>query len=292
VAAAKVEFPEGEDPTQPGLWALNASFGEVAAALEREFQCQVEFPDQFRSLRMLLKLSPRSPERLFLPLARRLNCRLQIRFKLGKPASGAPYEESDGMFAEELAPASMPRELEASGLVALLRRAGVIVETDPANPPQGMVRLPKTRMPLRVTLSFLSRATKQAWWPVIRLTPRRFGSGAAAEDARQQAYFEDFQALTPEERREEMAADLEELDRVPFEAEEAALARMVKDVSGLGLLFERNPPEQKVTLRARMRLIGADYWEVLSALPADRRTELRPLLDAVRALRERLREPG
>ena len=290
-AAAAVVLSRGEDPSQVGLWALKAPVGEIADAMERELGCEIELEGKLQEFPLTAKLSLRSPERLFPALARRLNCRLTVRYKLGRPPDGSPYGKTEGLFAERPAPASLPRTVKASTLVALLKREGIAVETDPAIPPEGIVHPPRDGLALRVTLDFLSRATRQLWWPVVRFTPRKSVDAAAEAEDRIQTNYTDLLAFTPEERQEEIEADLDALDHLPLDARNAALARMVGDVSGLGTLFDRTPGEHRDGIRARLRQIGADYWAVLFSFPADRRVELRGLIDTVRELRERLREP-
>lgn len=290
-SVARVAIPKGEDPTLVGLWASEAPAEEVTAALEQELGCQIELVGKVPAHPLTLNLSPRAPERLFPALARRMNCRILLLYKLGRLPVGSPYEKGEGMFAEGPTPTPLPRSLEVGQLLALLRSAGVQVETDPVTPPRGKVRLPQAQLPLRVTLTYLSRTTGMAWWPVVRLTPRKSVDAAAEGEDRRQAYYTDLGALTSQERREELTADLDELDRVPLEEHDAALGQFIGDVAGLGTLFDRTPEEHRAGIRARLRLIGADYTEVLDSLHKDRRAELQKLVDAVRDLRERLREP-
>lgn len=289
--APRIFFVPGEDPTNVGLWVSKAPFGEVASALEQELKCQVEVSGRLVQLPFTGKLSPRSPERLFPALARRLNCRLQLGYRLGKPPSGAPYENQDSPLADRPTPMLPVRTAEAPQVLAMLRQAGIAIESDPAAPPEGTVKVPRAGLSLRLTLDFLSRATHQTWWPVVRFIPRKSVDAAAESDDRRQTFYTDLLAFTPEERREEIAADLEAFDQLLLEQQDGALAQMVKDISSLGLIFTRTPEEHRFGVRARLRQIGADYGEVLASLP-ERRAELQPLIDAVRQLRASLREPG
>jgi hypothetical protein len=286
---SRVEIERGASPGLLGLHLENAPLGEVAAALERELACEIELPGKLSELRLTADFSPRPPERLFPALARRVNCRLQGLFHLGKAPVGAPYIRSSKLFSEGPTPVLLPRSLNAEAALSLLQSGGVKIETDSEATLPGIVRFPRNGTPLRATLDAVARATRLTWWPKVRLEPRKSVDAAAEEDDRRQAHYSDLVALTPEERREEIAADLERLESLTGAARDLALSRMVSDVQGLGTLFERTPGEHRDGIRTRLTGIGSDYWTVLSGLPSERQASFASLLEALRDLNSRLR---
>jgi hypothetical protein len=285
---SRVEIERGKTPGLIGLHLENAPLGEVAAALERELACEIDLPGKLSELRLTADFSPRPPERLFPALARRANCRLQGLFHLGKAPTGTSYLRRGTLLSEGPAPVSLPRSLDAEAALALLRSGGVAVETEINAPLSGVVRFPRNGTPLRFTLDAIARATRLTWWPKVRLEPRKSVDAAAEEEDRRQAHYTDLVALTSEERREEIAADLSRLDDLSDAARESALSRIVGDLQGLGTLFERTPGEHRDGIRANLMGIGGDYRAVLSGLRSERQSEFGSLLAALRELGARL----
>lgn len=268
-----------------GGWALaaNAGLDTIAGALARKTGCRAVVDEPLKALPLRVDLGPRPAERLFQVLARRAGARLEVRYVVTPLASGEPVFRGARAFAEE------PAELELrepTPLDEALQELNVPIRI--AGEVDGYVRLLAPSQPLRRILDRLCEQVQGCWHAEVRITARRPADAEAAADERRRAHFDDLSGLPPDERRDELAADLERIERLPPADREAALRRTADDVLSMAEHLRRTPGEHRGPVWEGVSGIANDYATVLDRMPGSRRERYAPIAAALGQLRIRL----
>jgi hypothetical protein len=266
-----------------GMEAREAPLEQLAHSLARVSGCAVELDEKLRGRRVTLDLAPRPLERLFPVLARRLDARLSILYRL-KPWR-AEYIRRKGslVFAGRLVDLEMSRPLD---LDEALRQLGVPLEVEDGV--SGRVRLSAARYPLARVFDRIADQVNAKWETVVRLEQRKPVDAEAAALERMHSHFGDLAGLSPGERREELASDLEAMLELPGDQREQRLERISTDILSLASLLQSVPGEHRAQIGPRVHAVAGDYWSVLSRLPEERRSLCAPLFAALEGLRQRL----
>lgn len=268
---------------ETGLRAENALLTEIGAALERPTGCRVEVDDQLRQQRLTVELIPRPPERLLRVLARRTYTRLSISYHLETAPPDRARRRGSPVFASDPVNGEIDEPLELS---EALRKLELRVQVGEGV--AGRVRVFAARTPLHRVLDQIAAQVDCVWHTVVRLDARIPVDEAAAEEERERFHFSDLSDLSSAERQEELAADLEAIDRLPPKQRDRAVQDVAADIVSMARLLKETPGEHRGPVAASVHSIGRDYWSVLSRLPPERRTRAAPLFHAVRELQWQL----
>jgi hypothetical protein len=291
-ASAHEVLPSGRaearwDPAQAGysLRATEAPLRVVAAELARVTGCRVDVEKKLGEQLVTLELSPRPAERLFYVLARRGSAWLDISHRLRPLAPLEAWRGGSSVFTDELVSLEISQPVE---LAEAVRRLPVPVSVEEGV--RARVRVFAARHSLRKVLDSLAEHARAGWTTTVRLTPRSALDAEAAAEDRMRAHFSDLARLSSAERRGEIEADVEALSLLPPAKRGESVRRMADDVLSLGTVFASVPGEHRATVGSRLLAVARDYWTVVSGIPQDRRSELQPVLDAIRELDQKLRQ--
>jgi hypothetical protein len=267
---------------QYGIESRDVSVAQIADALARASGCVVEVDEDLRSRRLTADLGLRAPERLFAALARRVDARVTVRYRLASAPAATRRRGS-------LAMASAPTPLYLAAPVELreaLRRLPVAVDVE--GELRGAVRVASADLPLARVLDQIARQVGATWKAVVFLETRRPLDAEAAAAERMRAHFGDLFHLSPSERREELAADLESLEALPSAERTHRLSRMAADILSMATLLHETPGEHRGPILTGIQAIREGYQAALSRLSPPLRTEAEPVHRALRELDQRL----
>jgi hypothetical protein len=154
----------------------------------------------------------------------------------------------------------------------------------------GDVEVSASRTPIAQVLDRVAAQVGAQWQTVIRFEPRRAADTSAAREEGRRIFYEGLAALSPAERREELAAELAALERLPPEQRERALHRLETGIQNMALVVRQAPGEHRAALLGHVHAIQRDFWTALVGLPVDQQRRTAPLIRALRELQQRLAE--
>ncbi len=285
--------PETGSPPQPGavqlardrsrgfygLRATDASLAVVAQSLAEATGARIEIHPELREQRLTARLGARPVEKLLAVLARRVNARLEVVYRLER-RPGAPAVTG---FARD-------------SVTVILRGAVELREAlDALNAPVqvapglvGSVRLVVRDRPLAYALDQLAEQLGGSWRPVARLEPRVPVDAAAEAEERQRFHYADLAGLSAADRQAELDSDLERLLRLPESEWEAAVEQRAGDIVAMAEILNRTPGEPRAPVAQGVESIARDYRTVLGRLPREVRSRAVPLLGALAELEQRV----
>jgi hypothetical protein len=266
------------------LESAEAPLERIAAVLERHTGCRVQVDEKLRGRKLTLNLVSRPPERLFPVLGRRADARVSVRFRFEPLPPGSPRRPGPLAFAREPAPIEVLQPTELSEVLRDLDGS-----FDLAEGVRGRVSVRSIRYSLAQVLDHFAAQVNASWKPVVRFEERKFVDRDAETFERMQAHFHDLASLPPMERREELGWDLEGIEELPEDKREAAAQRIAADILSLGTHLHNTPGEHRGPVAEGVVGIAQDYAAVLSGITGSRRQRLRPIVDALAALDERLK---
>jgi len=129
---------------------------------------------------------------------------------------------------------------------------------------------------------------KARWVAVVRLQSRTAPDPEMAALGRMHDHFSDLAALSPDERLEELASDLEAIGQLPPEERDQRVRQVAGDVLSLATLYQSVPGEHREQVAPRILAVAGDYVAALSRLPPERQAPFAPIADALAQLREHL----
>ena len=286
-AAAPVRLLRDESGRGYALQAADAPGKEVGAALGAATDCVVELNAGLRERRFTLDIAARPPERLLRAVARQAGARLSVSFRLRPaPASGETHHHPDRPppFATQhltvgASPALAPQDLG--------RYLGTRIEV--SDGVGGRARVPAgRRRPLAWFLDHIAAQVRARWETVVRLDARTVPDDEAAEHERMRAHFGDLADLSPAERREELVAERESLERLPPGEQAEGIRGVARDVRSLGTLLQTVPGEHRGRLAPRVHAVAESYRAVFTRLRGERRERFAPVLHALADLQQHL----
>jgi hypothetical protein len=263
--------------------AEEAPLERILAALARASGCRAEIAPELKERKLTLNLVARPPERLFLVLARRAKLRAAVTFRFTRLEAGPARRPGSLLFARQ--PVSHETR-EPVLLEQALRDLDVRFQLEPeVNVP---VRVRAVRHTLGAVLDNLAAQANAKRNTVVRLEQRAPGEDAAAEYERSQAHFFELARLPEAERREELLADLEEIESLTGDPRALALERTSQNVLSLESYLHNDSGEFPGPIWRRVEGVVADYWVVLRRLTPARREHFSPLVAALEELRRRV----
>ena len=285
-AVAPVRLLRDESGRGYALRAADAPGKEIGAALGAATGCVVEMDAGLRERRFTLDIAARPPERLLRAVARRAGARLSVSFRLRPaPAGGEAYHPGNRPpFATQhltvgASPALAPQDLG--------RYLGTRIEASEGV--GGRARVPAgRRRPLAWFLDHIAAQVDARWETVVRLNTRTVPDAEAAEHEWMRAHFGDLADLSPAERREELVAERESLERLPPGEQAEGIRGVARDVRSLGTLLQTVPGEHRGRLAPRVHAVAETYRAVFTRLRGERRERFAPVLRALADLQQHL----
>jgi hypothetical protein len=266
-----------------GIRASDAPLPSIALALSRATGCRIEVDERLPRGAFTLDLAPRSLDRLILVLARRANARVTMCYRLTPAPSGAAPRHGSSLLADG------PVSLEIRKPVDLARALDQLgVRTEVAEGISGRVHVFAARTPLAKVLDQIGGQVGADWQTVVRFEARNPADAAAAEEERGRFFYADLARLSSQERREELAADMESLHALPPEQRAPEIQRLATQLTGMAMLVKQTPGEHREPVFARVQAIILDYRTVLVRLPADQQADVAPLYRALQELPRQL----
>jgi hypothetical protein len=282
-ATLPVEVRQDQERGVYTLRASDATLEEIGKALAQLTECTVEVDKRLRKERLTFHLTAPSPERLFPVLARGTFVRLSVVYRL-KPA-----EPGDASPRGALVFTGQPISLDTAQPINVTdvgQHLGVPVDVEKGV--QGRIQIRAARRPLAWIMDQIAAQVNARWENVIRLEARSLVDAEADDDERMHAHYADLARLSPAERREELASDLEAIEKLPPERWAEGMRRMADDLLSLATLLHGTPEEHRPYFTPRIRAIVGDYRTVLSRLRGERRAQLAPVFRALTDLQQHL----
>jgi hypothetical protein len=103
-----------------------------------------------------------------------------------------------------------------------------------------------------------------------------------------QAHFGDLACLSPAERRDELVAEREWLEKLPPQEQAEGIRGMARDVLSLGTQLQRVPGEHREQIAPRVLAVAEAYQTVFTRLRGERRERFAPVLHALNNLQQHL----
>ena len=260
-----------------------APLERIALSLGRLAGCRVEVDPKVKERRLTLDLVARPMERLFLVLARRAGVRISVRYRFEPLPAGEARRRGAGLFAGK------PLELEIrepAPLEEALQRLDVRFDVDRRM--RATVRVRAVRHPLSAVLDSLAEQAGAKWQTVVRFEERLASDGEGAAYERIQSHFFELARLPEAERREEVRADLEAIEKLPEDRRPGALERTAQDVLSMESYLHNDSSERRGPVWDYVYAVSLDYWTVLHRMPAARREAFAPVIGALVELRRRV----
>ena len=282
-AAPHIRIQRDSDKGVWGLESTNARLGDVAKALARSMACTITVDPKAAERRLDTVIMPRSPERLVPLLGRRANVSATLVYRFEMPRVGEAATSSPAGFGKDLVARDLREPLEIDEAI---RSLGVPAELGKGV--HGKVRVNSLRAPVHRVLDQIAAQTRSRWSVEIRLRDRTAADEIAAREEAPRLLYSDLARLNPEERREEIQADLEALENLPEEEQGEAVKTLAGNLKEMGSLV-KEAQENRGAVAGNVSAIARDYSLALRRLPSDNRAWSAPLFDALRELSLELR---
>jgi hypothetical protein len=289
-APARAESAPVELVKEPGkplyaLRATDATLEQLGRELGRFADVRLEADEKLRTQRVTLDVSPRPLERLLPVLARRFGARIELRYDLARSRPGAAERPRTRLFASRPVTIGIVRGMPLSDVLQGLR-----IPSRVEGGLDGKITLPAAKLPLSDVLDRVASQLGASWQPVVRFQRWSAPDEEAEETERRHAFFADLAGLSPEERREELRSDVEQLGRLPEPQRGAAVQRMASDLLSLSTLYASVPGEHRGPIAGKINGILADYRHVLGGIGPEQRAGYGPLFTAFDQVRADLNE--
>ncbi len=249
---------------QYGLKASGVNFAEAIPALEAATGCTIEADKKIGDLPLECDLGMRSPDRLFLGVARRLNAAFRLEYVF-RPLKRGEMERVRGAAFVGQTVRFKPTE-EQVAVREIGRRLGMEFRVE-GNGRQ-TVKVWSVDRPLVRLLDSIASQIRARWSVVIHIEETdRYGLGSEilSYDAAQR-HFTELTRLSPEDRQAEIASRVEALKSLEGEERETTLRGLEAGLSGLSQLYRGVPGEHRDYVRGLFFAIGKEYYQAFGRL--------------------------
>ena len=273
---------------QYGLKASGVTFADVIPALEAATGCTIEADKKIEELPLECDFGLRSPDRLFLAVARTLNIVFRLEYVF-RPLRQGEMERVRGSAFVGQTIRFNPKE-EQIAVPEVGRRLGLEFRVE-GNSGQ-KVKVRSVDRPLVRLLDSIALQLRARWTVVIHLeeTDRHsLGSEVLSYDAAQR-HFSELTRLSPEDRETEIRSRVDALRGLKGEKQDAALRAIAANIGGLSQLYRGVPGEHRDDVRGLFFSIGREYYRAFARLPESDTARYNAVFDKLSELEKLVRQ--
>jgi hypothetical protein len=250
---------------QFGLKAAGIVLADALPVLEQATGCTIRADEKIAEMPLDCDLSLRSPDRLFLGVARQIGAKFRLSYQFRPLRRGEMERILRSAFVGQIV--SFKPQDERQTVQEIGRRLGLEFVTEGGL--TGTVRVRSVDRPLVRILDSIASQLRARWDVVITLeeTDRHnLGSDALSYDTIQR-HFSELIRLSPEDRRLEISARVDALRNLDGDARSQTLQRLEADIAGISQLYQGVPGEHRDDVRHLFFTLGQQYYGAFARLP-------------------------